>query len=393
MARRTKNQRKDKRFQVQLDIGTVDGKRMRKFFYGQTKEEAEQKKLEYIKTHPSDTAVSDREITLGRWADRWLKLYKSTKADNTQVTYKTCVNYIKKFEYANEQRKKIKLSGMKMTEIKPYHIQALFSDMAKYSDAYIDQVYVTVKQIFDTAKINHIIGESPVVGITKPDGWYEGYRALEEHEKELVFKNWKEHRAGIWAMVMMYAGLRKSEMFALKWESVDLDKKELHVLNAWDVRHNKQKGTKSEAGERTIPIVPPLLRMLTEIKNDKEFVCLTAEGEHLTATGYKRGWDGYMLVLERALNDIKPYKHTQGWRKDIDRAKDDYKLMNRFTAHDLRYTYATILYDAGVDVKTAQLLLGHKDLSTTMKIYTQLSDRKKKMSVDKLMDYFKDNNF
>jgi integrase len=392
MPRRAKNQRSDKRFQTSLQIGTQGDKRLRKYFYGETKEEADEKKLEYMRTHPADTAVSDREIILSKWADRWLKDYKSAKADNTQVTYKTCINYVKAFEYI-ENGKKTLLSGMKMTDIKPYHIQALFSGMAEYSDAYIDQMYVTMNQVFKAAEKNHIIGETPVDGIELPEGWYEGYRSLEEYEKKLVFQNWKEHRAGIWAMIMMYAGLRKSEMFALKWESVDFDKKELHVENAWDVRHNKKKKTKSEAGVRDIPIVPPLLKMLTELKKDKGFVCLTAEDKHLTAAGYKRGWDGYMLVLERSLNDLKPYKHTIGWRKDIDRAKENYKPMNRFTAHDLRYTFATMLYDAGVDVKTAQILLGHKDLSTTMKIYTQLSERKKKTSLDKLNKFFKKNDF
>ena len=48
-----------------------------------------------------------------------------------------------------------------------------------------------------------------------------------------------------------------------------------------------------------------------------------------------------------------------------------------FTAHQLRYTYASMLYAAGVDVKTASELLGHSDIEITMKINTHLTEQGK----------------
>ena len=61
--------------------------------------------------------------------------------------------------------------------------------------------------------------------------------------------------------------------------------------------------------------------------------------------------------------------------------------MDPFTAHQLRHTYATMLYDADVDVKTAQKLLGHKDLSVTMKIYTNLSEKKEAIGIERLNNH------
>ena len=49
--------------------------------------------------------------------------------------------------------------------------------------------------------------------------------------------------------------------------------------------------------------------------------------------------------------------------------------------------YATMLYDADVDVKTAQKLLGHKDLTVTMKIYTHLSAKKETIGIDRLNNH------
>lgn len=57
------------------------------------------------------------------------------------------------------------------------------------------------------------------------------------------------------------------------------------------------------------------------------------------------------------------------------------------TAHSLRHGYATILFEAGVDVHTAKKLLGHADIKTTMAIYPHLREKKQHESVDKLKAY------
>jgi site-specific recombinase XerD len=43
-----------------------------------------------------------------------------------------------------------------------------------------------------------------------------------------------------------------------------------------------------------------------------------------------------------------------------------------------------LLYDAGVDVKSAQKFLGHAEVETTLQIYTHLSEEKEQSSVDAL---------
>ena len=96
----------------------------------------------------------------------------------------------------------------------------------------------------------------------------------------------------------------------------------------------------------------------------------------MSAQAYSEAWKSYMHYL-----------NIQAGGRDRSRSNPKIIAMDPFTAHQLRHTYATMLYDADVDVKTAQKLLGHKDLSVTMKIYTHLSEKKEAIGIERLNNH------
>ena len=59
-------------------------------------------------------------------------------------------------------------------------------------------------------------------------------------------------------------------------------------------------------------------------------------------------------------------------------------VITPFTPHELRHTFCTILFESGVDVLTAQKLMGHSDPKITMDIYTHLSEQHEEIQLDKL---------
>ena len=52
-------------------------------------------------------------------------------------------------------------------------------------------------------------------------------------------------------------------------------------------------------------------------------------------------------------------------------------LLPHFSCHSLRHTFATRMCEAGVNIKVMQDTLGHKDISTTMNIYTEATKKLK----------------
>ena len=79
------------------------------------------------------------------------------------------------------------------------------------------------------------------------------------------------------------------------------------------------------------------------------------------------------------------------YKSKVQRALETYQEETglEITPHFLRHGYATILYDAGIDAKTAQGLLGHADFQMTMGTYTHISASRTQKDAQKLNNFVK----
>ena len=143
---------------------------------------------------------------------------------------------------------------------------------------------------------------------------------------------------------VLYTGLRKGEALAITGADINLEEKTISVTKTVYYKSNKAyiKPPKTEAGIRIVPILEPLLGKLPHIEDDEYLFPSALDPKQPM---------GYSLFNCR----IKRYRKATG---------------TKFSTHQLRHSFATILYECGVDAKTAQHLLGHAQISTTMDTYT-----------------------
>lgn len=66
-----------------------------------------------------------------------------------------------------------------------------------------------------------------------------------------------------------------------------------------------------------------------------------------------------------------------------------HSLTGVHSCHSLRHTFTTRMCEAGVNVKVIQDTLGHKDISTTLNIYTDVTKELRKSEFEGLDSYFK----
>ena len=104
----------------------------------------------------------------------------------------------------------------------------------------------------------------------------------------------------------------------------------------------------------------------------------------MSKSSFRRFWDGIMDKLNTAAGGRNYISRNKGENKVIAISQD-------ITPHTFRHTYATMLYYAGVDIKTAQYLLGHSSIKVTMDIYTHIDKSQVKNTVSKLELFLNEN--
>lgn len=363
--------RSDGNYQRSITVGRKpDGKPIRKTFYAKTIKELEKKAAEYEKKLESGTLSSGEKITFGDFSANWLATCKPKLGENARRRYKSVLH-----------AHLVELNGYKLIELKPMHLQAIINRMAEngYAEKTCKEVKITAAQILDVAMQNDIVYRNVFAKVTVPHIESEERRPLTEEERKLIRKTCTGHRMGIPAMLMMFCGLRRGEMMALRWGDINLHTMEITVDKSLCFVNNASsiKPPKSKAGTRKVPIPKILLAYLQGDHAADEIFFPMVSGGYMTQIGYNRAWSSYLHYL-----------NIQAGGRDASRSNPKVQKIENITAHMLRHTYATMLYDAGVDIKTAQRYLGHADVQTTLKIYTHLSETKQAQSLDALNAHF-----
>jgi integrase len=151
----------------------------------------------------------------------------------------------------------------------------------------------------------------------------------------------------IWAAAL-YAGLRRGELMALRWENVDLASGVIRVNRAYDDKERVEIEPKSRAGLRAVPIVGALRDILVVHK--------------------QRHAHDVRLVFGTSAET--PFQPPNLWR----RAQHAWKRasLEPIGLHEARHTFASILIAAGVNAKAITTYMGHASMPTTYDLYGKL---------------------
>ena len=348
-----------------------DGTYIRKQLYGKTIKELEQKIVEVTRQINHGIQVWENSMSFRNLTNIWFDEYDMEVGEVWKYDQKLII------------KKHIlpALGEMKISDLRQLHLQTIISSLSRdgYSASYMKKVKQIATQIMQVAVASDILIRNPFSDVKIPKKDPNPRRALTDKEIALITDSWRGHNLGPMAMIMLYAGLRKGEAIALEWKDIDFEKKVIHVTKAASSLKNVTtiKKPKTSAGTRDVPIPRVLLATLMEIRKPDGYVCTNTEGGLITDSSYKRQWASFQSYLNICA----------GGRNGTGRYVPRIVVIDRITAHMLRHTYATMLYDANVDVKSAQMFLGHSDIEVTLSIYTHLSQYKERKAADALDEH------
>lgn len=182
-------------------------------------------------------------------------------------------------------------------------------------------------------------------------------------------------------LLLFRTGIRIGEALALTWDDVDFKNSILSISKTVSYFYHTEEGVhkfevhppKSEAGRRKIPMTPELKEVLFQFKQDSRVLKDTFKPENKKFENYIfRSCTGCVLAEGNINMTIK--RIILGCNDDIMSGKFNGTILPPFTCHITRHTFATRINEAGVNIKTAQKILGHAHFTTTMDIYTAIAD-------------------
>lgn len=183
-------------------------------------------------------------------------------------------------------------------------------------------------------------------------------------------------------MITVAAGLRLGELSALKWSNIDFEKLTIEVERSSQYlpdRGTFEKDPKNETSKRVISVPESIMEIIREHRVEeleKKLQCGSLWVEH-----------DYMFTQ---WNGVPMHPHTPSkWFSDFLKKNN----LKKITFHQLRHTSATLLINAGVNVKAISSRLGHSNASTTLNIYSHSLKSVDQVAGEKIGDIiFKDNS-
>ena len=216
----------------------------------------------------------------------------------------------------------------------------------------------TLRLILQEAVLDGVIPSNPTDGVKAPSRDTKEKEPLtpEQAARFRALIDAADPRPTLVAFrLCLFAGLRRGEVLALRWKDIDMERGEIRVSRSLCAETLKFKEPKTEAGNRVIPLDKATIAYLKEYK--------VIQAKELLAMG--KAVNDSLICCDPNSDYMHPENLTRSLRRFSKAA--GFPII---TPHTLRHTYCTLLFYAGADLKTVQILMGHSDPSVTLKIYT-----------------------
>ena len=339
----------------------------RKAFYGKTNAAVKKKMAEF-------SAEKDAGGRFWAAADAW-DLYHAT-----QTTYNANKVYAAPLKRAKEH-----FGNRYLKDLTADEVQAWIRMLANqgYARRTVQLHLDMLRMIMDYAITRPGSGlvYNPCAAVRLPSGLPQTRRLPPTDEQLALVTPDAESEMGLFAFFLLYTGLRRGELLALRWEDIDRQAKTISVTKSVYYEGNQPliKTPKTEAGNRVVDLLDILDEVLPEGKTGYVF-----GGEKpLTKIQFRKQW----IKFCREVGLAEEIKTERTGANGHVYTSTTYKPT--VTPHQFRHAYASMLDDAGIDETSAKTILGHSSVVVTKDIYTHLREQKRKRIGGTLNEYLK----
>lgn len=235
------------------------------------------------------------------------------------------------------------------------NIQKFVNQMIKdgYSKKTIKTAISVLSMVFDDCISNGYLNINYANLIRLPNGLPQKQRELPSEDEIRKVIESRDCFFGDFAYLLLFTGMRRGEALALTIDDIDFEKNIIHIKHSVFFKSNQAviKAPKTAAGIRDVFIYDNIRPIF---ENKKGYIFGKGD-KPMSEQTFRCAWKRY--IKESGV---------------------------KITPHQLRHAHATLLHEIGIDVKSAQKMLGHADFQTTMQIYTHISETRSNEDFEKL---------
>ncbi|MGB8939590.1 MAG: tyrosine-type recombinase/integrase [Streptomyces sp.] len=371
----TITKRADGRYQGAAYVTDSDGNRVRKYVYGRTWDEANEKLGKLQDQERNGIPVPSRSWSLGEWLAYWLEhIVKPEKEHNTYVKYESKVRL-----YLEPH-----LGKKSMVKLTPAQLRAFMSALtrAKVGAATRFEVLRTLRNALNRAVKEEILTRNVALLVDMPKVSKDKGKAWNAPEAITFLRASRAHRFYAACVLVLVLGLRRSEVLGLRWQDIDFETGQFTPTK--QVQREKGVGLvlkdlKTESSQAVLPLPEFCARALEERRTLQELERKIV-GD---AWAQEPGYDVIFSSERGGLTD--PVGFSRMFNALVKRAG-----VRRITVRLARHTCGTLLAFLKVHPKVAQAILRHSQISMTMDVYTHVVGDGEREAVSLLADLLED---
>ncbi|WP_333753324.1 tyrosine-type recombinase/integrase [Streptomyces sp. IBSBF 2394] len=353
----TVTKRSDGRYQAAVYVPQPDGTVKRKFAYGKTYDECDQKRRDLLDRAKGGIPTPTRDMTLGQWFDYWLEVI--VRPNLKPKSYET-------YEQAVRNHLRQRLGSKVMVRLGVAELRGVMQRLAE------EKGPKTAKQALRVLSAALTAAMVEDIGLTRNVAKLVHIRATTDSGKSWDAVTVLRFLAAARSLTVYYPaflllcllGLRRAEVCGLRWENIDLDKRILWVEQQ---RQRSSAGTidldtKTETSRAPLPLpaqcIAPLrwTRMRTAMLRDR-------------AISQGRPWfedpDGHVFISRTGHPLLASNLYLTMQR--IIRAEG----LDKMNPKGLRKSCGTLLVHLKVHPRIVKAILRHSRIATTMDIYAE----------------------
>lgn len=337
------------------------------------------------------------KMDLNQMFDRYIAT-KIELRDSTRYNYIYMYNH-----YVRNSFGRKKLDTIRYSDVLRFYLQLLKEN--ELTIGTLQTINTVLHPVFQMAVRDNLIHANPtddvIAQIKKKTKQSVGVRRALTVEQQRAFMNYIEnspffcHLTPIFT-VMLGTGCRVGEVTGLRWCDVDLQKRIISINHTMLYHYKspndkkmiyKVSQPKTKAGVRTIPMIEEVYEaFIQEAERQREtrnYCKVEVDGMKGFVFCNSRGGLYNSSHLNHLIRSIVKCYNTEEMQMAGQEGRQPV-LLPAFSCHHLRHTFCARYCENETNVKVIQSVMGHSDFATTMDIYSEITETKKKESIENL---------